>query len=136
MKEVRSITLYGLLDDDSVYPNHKFTNVYTGDQYSVIGSDLIDSMNSSSVYLDVKKVTKTIMAERLVGAGALPFKVVFIKSDGSERELVGRLISSEHLLGRSMVEDLLLPIGENRIRQVDHRTLESLIIDEIKYELR
>ena len=45
------------------------------------------------------------------------------------------LLSSEGNLGRSSVIDLDAPHGKN-YRQIDHRTLESLIINNKKYILK
>ena len=40
------------------------------------------------------------------------------------------------LLGRSLCEDLDLPEGRNRLREVDHRTIKYLIVDGVKYVVK
>jgi hypothetical protein len=52
---------------------------------------------------------------------------------GEERTLLGYLLRSEPKMGRSQVVDLEVPPGRNRIRLVDHRTLNWLILKKIKY---
>ena len=52
---------------------------------------------------------------------------------GEERTLVGHLLQSEPKLGRSQVIDLEVPLGENRIRLIDHRTINWLILKNVKY---
>jgi hypothetical protein len=135
MEEVKAITLYGKVVENT-HRAVNMINVDNGEGYQVVGGSLVERLKSSSKFDEVKKVTKTNLAEKLVGAGSLPFEVEFVKANGTPRVLVGRLVSSEHLLGRSMVEDLLLPNSESRIRQVDHRTLNYIIIDGVKYELK
>lgn len=101
----------------------------------VVGKDLLERAYSADQYAEEKKVGKIEAAETLVGAGNRPFTVAFEKSDGKERVLRGRLIKPEPLLGRSMVEDLDEPVN-NRVRQVDHRTIKWLIIDNVKYVVK
>lgn len=51
---------------------------------------------------------------------------------GAERTLIGYKISSQSCLGRSLVVDLELPEGKN-LRQIDHRHINCLIHQNIKY---
>ena len=51
---------------------------------------------------------------------------------GKECELTGFMRGSESKLGRSNVIDLNKPNGVN-FRQVDHRTLQALVINNTKY---
>lgn len=53
--------------------------------------------------------------------------------EGEERTLIGHLYSNEPQMGRTQVIDLEIPIGEYRVRQVDHRTINWLIIKNVKY---
>lgn len=107
------------------------------------GKSLIEASLSADQVHETVKVSRTQMAQLLIESHNRPFTVVFDKQDSKdgkdrERKLRGRLISHEALLGRSLVEDLDLPINEKggRTRLVDHRTLKSLIVDGTKYELK
>lgn len=110
-------------------------NIDTGLQFDINGRDLIEAALHSSQFDKVEKVTKTELAQKLTEAYNRPFTVVFDKSDGQERVLRGRLLSSEPLMGRSHVEDLDVQ-DQNKLRLVDHRTLKSLIVDNVKYTLK
>lgn len=57
-----------------------------------------------------------------------------IKS-GEMRSLTGFLCNTEHLMGRSNVIDLN-ESGAYKQRQVDHRTVETLILQRVKYILK
>ncbi len=115
--------------------NLDVVNVDNGDPFSVNGASLIDAATSADYFEFEEKITRTEMAEKLIGAKNIPFTVCFDKQDGDERVLRGRLISHEALLGRSSVEDLDLE-GKNRLRLVDHRTLKWLILNKIKYKVK
>jgi hypothetical protein len=52
---------------------------------------------------------------------------------GEERTLVGHLIEVEQKMGRSLVIDLEVPSDQHRLRQVDHRTIDWLILKNVKY---
>lgn len=107
------------------------------DQFDVIGTDLIDQMFSADQFAEEVKVNKTKAAEMLVSSFNRPLTVSFAKQDGSERILRGRLVQPEPLLGRSMVEDLdINEKGDARLRQVDHRTINYLIVDGVKYTVK
>ena len=99
---------------------------------SVKGKELIQRAFSADQYAEEMKITKTQAAELLVNSPNRPFTVSFQKTDGSERVIRGRLVRPEPLLGRSMVEDLDKS-GTDRLRQVDHRTINFLIVDGTKY---
>ncbi len=107
-------------------------NVDEKQEFTVSGKSLIESSFSADCFEQEIKESKTRIAEILVHSANLPLTVCFDKSDGQERILRGRLIRPEPLLGRSMVEDLDIT-GDNRVRQVDHRTLKWLIVGNIKY---
>lgn len=96
------------------------------------GQDIIEAAFSADRFMEEQKVSKTAAAEFLVNSPNRPFTVNFTKTDGSERTLRGRLICPEPLLGRSMVEDLDDTSGHN-LRQVDHRTINWLIVEGTKY---
>ena len=83
----------------------------------------------------VEKVSKTKLADVLTETNGEQFTAVFKKANGQSRTLRGKLFEPKPTMGRSIVEDLDLPEGE-RIRLVDHRTLESVIVNDKKYVLR
>jgi hypothetical protein len=102
---------------------------------NVRGKTLVENSFSADQFSETEKVTKTAAAELLVNSFNRPFKVCYTKQDGEERVLRGRLIQPEPLLGRSMVEDLDAD-KKNRVRQVDHRTIQWLIVEGVKYEVK
>ena len=51
---------------------------------------------------------------------------------GKETTIVGRLSKAEGRMGRSLVIDL----PTQGYRQVDHRTLKHLVIDNVKYAVK
>jgi len=101
----------------------------------VQGQPLIENSFSADQYESEEKVTKMKAAEILVHAYNRPLTVCFVKADGTERTLRGRLVKPEPLLGRSSVEDLDIK-SNNRLRLVDHRTLKWIIVDGTKYVVK
>jgi len=102
----------------------------------IAGKDLIENSLSADQFTSTEKVTKTEAAEILISLFNRPFTVSFNKqSDKSERILRGRFVKHEALLGRSMVEDLDEPADspKGRIRQVDHREVNWIIVEGVKY---
>ena len=101
----------------------------------ITGKDLIENSLSADQFDTTEKVSKTEAAEILITLHNRPFTVSFLKADKSERVLRGRLIKHEALLGRSMVEDLDEPVDspKGRIRQVDHREINWLVVEGVKY---
>jgi hypothetical protein len=107
-----------------------------GKEIHVKGRDLIVKSFSADQFSEERKVSKTQAAQILINSSNRPFTVCFLKgSDKSERTLRGRLLSTEPLLGRSMVEDLDIVDG-NRLRQVDHRSIKFLIVDCVKHTVK
>jgi len=104
-------------------------------EITINGKELIEGAYSADQVHETIKVTKTQAAEILISSINRPLTVCFIKADGTERKLRGRLVKPEPLLGRSMVEDLDTS-DPNRLRQVDHRTLQFLIVDGTKYVVK
>jgi hypothetical protein len=102
------------------------------EKISIDGRDLVENSISADYFKEEEKVTKTKAAELLVSSHGKLFTVCFVKTDGEERVLRGRLVNPEPLLGRSTVEDLEQPAGK-RIRLVDHRTIRWLVLEGVKY---
>ena len=122
-------------------------------------------MHSAAQIKETKKVTRTEMAKLLMDAKTTVFTVTFEKKltaqkvmdslsgykadeparkrrkvvtdamKGEVRVLTGYLKDCEPFMGRSTVYDLNIPMGKNE-RQVDHRTLQELIIRNVKYVLK
>lgn len=110
-----------------------------GKEIRISGASLVaDSLSADQAHETVT-VPKTEAARLLIESPFCPLTVVFTKADGTERTLRGRLISHEALLGRSMVEDLDLPLTpdkkDSRLRLVDRRTLISLTVDGVHYKV-
>ncbi len=130
--DIIAVTRYfKVLDKHGGFTN--LENVYNKEKSSLNEEDI--EMHSKVVSCDeyekTEKVSKTELLDLLTNAGPLPFTVEFIKQDGSERTLRGTFVGLERHFGRSVVSDL--DVGD--IRQVDNRTIESLIINNIKYEV-
>lgn len=133
-KDVISLTKYARVK--SLFGTTlRAVDLHDGKDFEIHGKDLQDACMSADFFDDTQKVTKTELAEILVRSYGKPFTVVFDKSDKTERKLRGRLLSSESILGRSTVEDLDKPDGD-RVRLVDHRTLKSIVVDNIKFTLK
>lgn len=128
-----------------------------------ISKDILEyEMQNSDVYGEEEKISLTNVATKLAEANSKCFTVCFTtKVDdklvadklkkvkgklseaqakelakeilvGERKELVGRLSRAEGKLGRSLVIDL----PTQGYRQVDHRTLVWLIIDNVKYTVK
>ncbi|MGI0482791.1 hypothetical protein ACN4EE_18645 [Geminocystis sp. CENA526] len=52
---------------------------------------------------------------------------------GEERTLIGYLLEINNEMGRSSAIDLEIEKGKNRLRQIDHRTINYLIFKNTKY---
>lgn len=104
----------------------------SGNEMTVRGKTLIEGMHSGNQFSTTEKLSRTAIIEKLEQAGDKVFTVVFLKADSSERTLTGHLLAVEPKMGRSSVRDLNIQSG-NPIRLVDHRTIMSLIFDNVKY---
>lgn len=114
----------------------KVRNLDSGQEYQILGKELVEVALSGDQFTKTEKVSQTRAAEILLASKNMPFTVRFEKQDGTERTLRGRLVSAEPLLGRSRVEDLDLPQGKDRMRLVDHRTLISITVGGVCYEVK
>ena len=108
----------------------------TGSTFKVVGEDLISTGNSASYVEETVQLNKSEIAHILSTSYNKPFTVKFTKADGTDRVLTGRLVHPEPLMGRSMVEDLDVEASKNRVRLVDHRTIQYLIVGGRKYETK
>lgn len=130
-----SMTDYVLVN--SVHGNRaEVRNLDTGTEFSVQGKVLLDEMKSADEYTKTETVTKTRLAEILTTSYNIALQVKFKKANGEMRTIRGRIKSHEPLMGRSYVEDLDIENHSERLRLVDHRTLEHVIVDGVKYEVK
>ena len=108
------------------------------DEIRVNGKDLIANSLSADFYEKEEAVTMTRLAEILCESPNRPLTVVFTKKDGTERTLRGRWLGQEKMFGRSICEDFDVPktAKEDGVREVDHRTIQSLTVDGVKYVLK
>jgi hypothetical protein len=100
--------------------------------FTIRGAPIVDSLKSAAITDKEEKVTLTEAATLVSTSFNTPVTVCFDKQEGGERVLVGRLLSTEPLLGRSHFEDLEIQEG-HRLRLVDHRTIKWAIINRTKY---
>jgi hypothetical protein len=132
VNDLMAITFWGTVKQvDAMLGKMAVYDVDNKREFTVSGSELIESSLSADQVHEEIKVNKTEAAEMLIGSHGRPFTVCFEKQDGAERTLRGRLIKHEALLGRSMVVDLD-QTGTHRERLVDHRTIKWLIVDGTK----
>ena len=89
-----------------------------------------------------KQLTPQILDDHLQASGysseGAPTKRRKLVKDamkGPPRRLIGRMKQLENGMGRSEVFDLELP-PKNNVRQVDHRTIKSLILMGVKYNVK
>lgn len=99
------------------------------------GNELTSRLVLANAVVRTEYMTRTELATRLTEAGPLPFTVTFTKADGTTRRLRGSLLHAEPLLGRSYVRDLDNSM-DDRVRLVDHRTLQELVINNVRYLLK
>jgi hypothetical protein len=105
----------------------------SGQVLSIQGKDFIESnIKSASQFKKTEKLGKNALAEKLFTSGDSVMQVEFLKQDGTPRTLIGYFTSQDVNLGRSNMVDLEVTTGHN-MRQVDHRTIKSVIVNQVKY---
>lgn len=111
-----------------------FKDVDTGEEWSVpikfLSAALKDAWHTENYNSEIK-LCRSEVVRTLLEVGVRPFTVEYIKADGEDRKLRGVFIKGEPTMGRSIVKDL--DRVEDNIRMVDHRTIKSLIVDNVKY---
>lgn len=132
MSEIVAFTKYAkVLEDDG--DTILAMDLDSEKKFKIKGNSIRSSFKSSDSFTNSYNMSRTDIVQKLINAGDTPFTVVFVKKDGKTRTLRGRLCKgSETIDGRSQVEDLDKKQSD-RIRQVDHRTIKSLIIDGARY---
>jgi len=135
MKELISLTIYAEVESKD-YDRIVCRDLQNNEIYELTGFDILSRINSADTFVNIKEISRTEMANKLLEAGDGIFTVEFVKQGGENRTLRGRLITSDQFMGRAMVEDLDLSSSLSNIRQVDLRTLKSLIIGNVKYVIK
>lgn len=135
MKELISLTIYAEVESKD-YDKIVCRDLQNNEVYELTGFDILSRINSADTFVNIKEISRTEMANKLLEAGDGIFTVEFVKQGGENRTLRGRLITSDQFMGRAMVEDLDLSSSLSNIRQVDLRTLKSLIIGNVKYVIK
>lgn len=100
-------------------------------EFFIEGTALLKSLNDEN-YVKTEKLSGTDIARKLISTHGNIFVVHFIKDDGTPRTLRGYLKGVEDVRGRSFCVDLDVE-DDNKIRLVDHRTIQWLIFDGVKY---
>lgn len=104
--------------------------------FSVQGDALISAGLSADYFAREEKLSQSDIIDILRASYNEPLTVHFEEKDGTPRTLRGRKIGLDDRRGRSVCEDLDIPDRKNRIRQVDHRSLEWLIVRGVKYVVK
>lgn len=130
MKVGNIVALFRYAEIDKVFsPGHILVrDLQSGSYFEINGQELVDKLFNATAVSQQKTVRKTEAEELLLNAGHQPFTVCFSKADGSERVLRGYRTGDAHF-GRSLVWDF----DVNEMRQVDHRTLKWIILNQTKY---
>ena len=101
----------------------------TGDTLTISDSIIERESYSASQFAKTLRVSRTDAVKVLQNAGDTIFTVVFTKKDGSERQLTGIRIPGvpgDTVFGRTECWEVVEGGGYQR-RQVDHRTIKSII---------
>jgi len=132
----------------TVTPNIIEAEMYTATQFAteekVTRTQLVEKMEAAGetvfTVTFLKQVTDKGMAAKLkdidtMALGTDKARRAFAREllTGEERTLIGYLLNAEPKLGRSMVIDLQVPAGKHNIRMIDHRTIQSLILKNVRY---
>lgn len=135
-----SIPFYGLVVNEDTFHYIIKSPTYNNELISVTKNIITESASLNNKYETTEKLNKHQLAEKLVFSNGTVFTVEFEKQDKSIRKLVGYLSSTDTLLGYSNVVDLELLVKENDLskvkRVVYHNKLISIVINNVKYELK
>lgn len=157
---------YKLLEHEATKNGEFLCEVLKKDaeQYLVPQEQLVNLMNSGTLHDQEQKISRTEMVELMTDAKECIITVDFRKKvkqadieeylksvksaadlkskdtvnaiiHGEPISITGFLIDAEGKLGRSTIIDLSQPYGKG-FRQVDHRSIESLIIKNVKYTVK
>ena len=134
-------TIAASILENEAYAANQFTEVQ-----EVSRTDMVHALESAgdSVFTVVfeKKTSQKSIVAALSALDSLPDRKAALNKlaksmmAGEERTLVGYLTSTEPKMGRSVVVDLEISPDQHRLRLVDHRTIKSLTLRNIKYVLK
>ncbi len=136
--DLMSFTYWGKVTEiDSETSRLYLENVDTGEEFSVCGKSLIEDSQSADIYDHIEIRPRRQIVDILIHSKRLPFTVSFIKKNGENRILKGRVICVREVnQGYIDVEDLEVDDSENRHRQVDTRTIQYVIVSGTKYQVK
>jgi len=103
-----------------------------------ISNPIIERESFTAVQFDEEvKVSRTELVKALQNAGDTIFKVVFKKKNGEARDMIARRVpgSDDTCFGRTEALECLQGTLPQK-RQIDHRTLEEVIIRNKKMKLK
>lgn len=132
--ELISFTQYLKVVEITPEENSVIVSTETGKLIKYSGVDLIEAMKSSSQYEKEVSMTKNQLVNLMSEARDRIMTINFTKLDGSTRNMICRYLKAEPNLGRTLVKDLEVPSPENAMRQVDNRTINHIILDNILYK--
>lgn len=106
-------------------------------RFAVEGKDLIDTCVSADQFAKEEELTMTDLAKKFVyDCNKVPFCAGFFKDNGEFRIARGkRYEDDEHLLGMSKYDDYDVQ-EDYRTRQINHRTIQFLIFENVRYVLK
>lgn len=134
--EILSMTNYMTVQSVNPSDNSMMVKDLTGMEFKIGGKQLIESgkIQSASQFEKEVKVSRTELIEKFKGTNGTAITVNFDKVDGENRTMVCYYLSPEPELGRSYVKDLEDPKSFNK--QCDHRTLQWMIFNGVKYSVK
>lgn len=145
-KRVRDSYGRDLTVANSILGNEMISAAQFDTEMKVTRTEMVDKLTSAGDCVFTIKFRKQLTGQTLVdhletedysGQPAAKKTKICVNAlkAGEERVLTGYLRNTEASMGRSNVVDLNVDDG-HRDRQVDHRTLEELILKRVKYVLK
>ena len=110
-----------------------------GDKIGISPSIIEKGAYNGTQFDSEEKMTRTELIGILDKVGDTVFTAHFIKQNGEERQITARMINVENGFGRSNVIDLEIALNDpkaNAVRQIDHRTLNWIILKGVKYSVK
>jgi len=117
-KQVVPLNMTGLAELLQSVQDHVFTVNFKKQATKTLAAQILQEAEASD-FTDSKKLTQ--LAKKLI--------------QGEDCSLTCHMVEVENNLGRSLVIDLKAT-SDSKFRQVDHRTIESIIFKNVKYELK
>lgn len=141
-----AITISGSIIDEGMYSATQYdknniqkvsrtelVDVLAGANGAILTVEFRKQVDEKSVSETVQAAAENVAVKDLITSIT---KAVKDGLKGESRTLTGYVVSMEPKMGRCMMVDLAIPIEQHRLRLVDHRTLESLILRGIKYVVK